>query len=211
MIKFLLDIVFPKFCCGCNRLGTYLCPMCYSKLYFFPTTIEMEVEKPYCDQLFALVKYQKTINQLMFDFKYHGVKEIGQTCARMLFYCGDIPDFDLVINVPLHSAKLQQRGFNQTEIIAREYAKLVNKPYFQLLKKIKNNKAQANISDQQQRLANTIGVYQLVKSLPKDIDLVNSCLSIDDVSTTGATINECAKVLKSLGIKTVYGLTFAHG
>lgn len=211
MFNFLLNIIFPKFCCGCSCLGTYLCPKCYSQLYFFPLPIEVETKPQYCDQLFALVKYQPPINQLIFDFKYHGVKNIGKTCARMLYYCANVPDFDLVINVPLHKTKQKQRGFNQTEIIAREYARLLNKPYYQLLKKIKNNKAQASILDKSKRIKNTIDLFAPIKKIPKDINQIKTCLIIDDVSTTGATINQCAKILKQMGIKKVYGLTFAHG
>ena len=211
MFSFLLDIIFPKFCCGCDHLGTFLCPKCFKQIEFFKHPVEIEAELQYCDQLWAMAKYQKPIDKLIFDLKYQSVKSIALVCAKMLFYQTRIPRVDVITFVPLHPKKQFQRGFNQAQIIAQEYGKLTKIPVVEFLIKTKNNQAQASLDQKNDRLKNIVGVYRPINHLPIDAEKILRCLIIDDVSTTGATINECAKVLKEMGIQKVYGLTVAHG
>jgi len=211
MFNFLLDIIFPKFCCGCDSLGTFICQKCFKQLEFFKHPVKIEADPVYCDQLYAMAKYQKPIDKLIFDMKYQSVKAIAVICGRMLFHCTKTPKVDVITFVPLHQKKQLQRGFNQAQIMAQEYGRLTNIPVIELLDKNKNNQSQASLNQKNDRLKNIKDVYIPTDHLPTDISKIESCLIIDDVSTTGATINECARILKNIGIPKVYGLTLAHG
>lgn len=165
----------------------------------------------YADQLIALVKYQPPINQLIFDFKYHGVKDIAQVLASMIYYCAHLPEFDLITFVPLHPKKEKLRGFNQAQLIAQQLSIHTQKPCHPTLLKIKNQPAQASIANKNLRVLNADNLYQIGSDKLISQFRGKTCLLIDDVSTTGATINQCAKILKENGMQKVYGLTFAHG
>lgn len=168
-----------------------------------------EVSPVYLDDLFALVKYQPPIDKLIFDYKYQGVKGIGLTLGKMIYYAANIPKVDLITYVPLSIKKQKSRGFNQAQIIAQELSRLTDIHCRPLLVRKKSRKAQASILDKGQRIKNASDLYLPIEDV--EINKVSSVLMIDDVSTTGATLNECAKVLKQMGIKKVYGLSFAHG
>lgn len=113
----------------------------------------------------------------------------------------------LIIPVPLHKKRLNWRGFNQAEIIAGRIAKNFNiEINNQNLIRIKNNQPQASLNEEA-RVANTSGCFywQGEKLISKTVILA------DDVATTGATLNECAKILKQNGAEEVWGLVAAKG
>jgi ComF family protein len=115
--------------------------------------------------------------------------------------------FDIVTWVPLHSTRQRERGFNQSQILARQIARAyptIN--CTRLLKRIRPTKSQARLK-RKERLTNLAGAFAAAGKTPFS---GKSILLIDDVCTTGSTINECARTLKSHGASTVYGLTFAR-
>lgn len=116
-------------------------------------------------------------------------------------------EFDLVLAVPMHPAKLKKRGYNQAEILARALSERLGVEYGEnVLAKIKNNGVQHFLSATERR-KNVQGVYKVVTS---EEVLERRILLIDDVLTTGSTFNECAYVLKIAGAKWVCGTAFAQ-
>lgn len=113
--------------------------------------------------------------------------------------------FDFVTAVPLGKRRRRRRGYNQAELLARRVAEALQVPYADLLVKARNNPAQRRQSARHRRI-NVYGAYQV----PDDSELWDkTILLIDDVKTTGATLNECAKMLRMHGARKVYAATVA--
>ena len=110
-----------------------------------------------------------------------------------------------IIPVPLHKKRYRLRGFNQAELLAKKFSEIFNLNLSTDLIRIKHRKAQAKLNKEKRQI-NIIGSFDWQgKTMPKNIIL------IDDVTTTGATLNECARVLKQNGAKKVWGLVVARG
>jgi len=113
---------------------------------------------------------------------------------------------DLVLSVPLSRVKKIERGYNQADLLARPLANSIGVPYMtEFLRRKKETVSQVGLSKKERR-SNVSNAFEVVK----DCSRYRSVLIIDDVMTTGATINACAKVLKSEGVSAVYGLTLAR-
>ncbi|HYD35068.1 MAG TPA: ComF family protein [Vitreimonas sp.] len=203
-----LELLYPVSCCGCQQTGSYLCAHCYEHLEFFPLPIPIENEPCYLDQVWACARYQWPLTQLIHAMKYQSVKGIGRFGGRLLFETVTIPPIDAITAVPLHSYRLRRRGFNQAEEIALSLAKLIQRPYYPLLIKTKMTATQAT-SDKKARLSQLHDVFCWNAALRLTAP-PHTCLIIDDVFTTGATLNECARILKAQGVTTIYGLTLSH-
>jgi competence protein ComFC len=210
----ILDLLFPKFCCGCSRIGTYLCNSCYNQLDFIPLPLQLRVSRSYLIQAQAAVRYEEPIKTLLHECKYQGVANLGKWCASLLYYTVVLPEIDLITSVPLHEHKLKHRGYNQAEIIAKQLAFLLGKPYQQCLIKNRNTSSQAATSSVAERFINlqqAFSVHPSLRGQPISIFSGKSILLIDDVITTGSTLNECALPLVENGAKQVFGLAVAHG
>lgn len=232
MLKFLLDLLFPKFCLNCNKEGSYLCQDCFSLIDIFKrqycpfcsypkvvldgkTCISCRKSKKltglYCSASYDNFIVKKLINQ----FKYRPyIKELAKPLAFLimahLINLNNLPDFKefILIPVPLHKKKLKQRGFNQANEIGKELSDKLKIPIFNnVLIKIKQTPAQVELK-KEQREKNIKGVFICQKS-----ELVGGkkILLIDDIFTTGATMEECARVLKTAGAKEIWGMVVARG
>jgi competence protein ComFC len=203
-----LDVLFPPFCAGCSRIGTYLCADCFEQIEFLPLPIPLDLDPNYLDGLTAATLFEEPVKSLLHEYKYQSVRGIGQWCGRMLYETTPFPLTDVSTSVPLHHKRQRLRGFNQAEEIAVELAKLTKTSYQPLLKRIKHTDFQASITDRSQRLTHLQNCFEFIKP---DQSIGSTVLLIDDVTTTGTTLNECAKVLKANGFTQVFGLVVAHG
>lgn len=157
--------------------------------------------------LFALSFYEKRIRDLIHDLKYRGRRSLARPLGRWLGFeiskCDcDFPD--LVTAVPLYKRREQERGFNQSVLIARSTATFLNRPYRNLLARTKDTTSQTTISRRERR-ENIHGAFQCAGLIPAGATL----LLIDDVYSTGSTMKEAASVLKQHGV-TVYGAVIAY-
>jgi ComF family protein len=228
--KFLSDLFFPKFCFGCKKEGDYLCEDCLSTIevlenQFCPGCQKRLVDGRICptckkfiklNGLYFAAPYKNNlVKQLITQFKYEPfVKELRETLARLIIthleLCdkkeSDFSEF-LLIPVPLEKKRLKWRGFNQTEEIAKELSKFLKIPVVNdVLYKIKETLPQIKLATEA-RKENIKGAF-LVKKRGKIVG--RKILLVDDVYTTGSTINECARVLKDSGAKEVWGVTVAR-
>lgn len=112
----------------------------------------------------------------------------------------------LVVPVPLNRKKQKLRGFNQAEALAQEFARRTGLPCLSLLRKIKPSRSQVEL-EREERLKNVLGSFS---ASPRPSLGERKIILIDDVATTGATLNECAKVLKKEGAGEVWGLVVAR-
>jgi len=209
-IDFILDIIFPKYCVNCGRLNCFICEYCFEQIEFYIFPIKLKLENKYLDEAHALFKYQQPASKLITTLKYQSVKNLGFFLGKLIYECIDVPNADLITFVPIHKKRFSERGFNQTELIAQKLADSVKIPHCALLNKSQNSKHQASLKNKTERLKNLSNSFTINPKITKNIYQNKTILIIDDVLTTGATLNECAKVLKENGIKKVIGLTVAH-
>jgi competence protein ComFC len=229
--EFILDILFPKFCLNCGREGQYLCPDCFflvgimeNQYCLFCKIPKVVVNGRTClfcrrerslDGLLFSVPYEnRIIKKLISKFKYGSAKDLATTISFFALWhlelsgkWGKFSDF-YIIPAPLHPKKLKARGFNQSEEIAKKIALFTGLPILEkTLLKIKNTAAQAELN-KEQRQKNLKGAFLCAQ--PETIK-DKKIILIDDVFTTGATMEECASTLKKAGAKEVWGLAIARG
>jgi ComF family protein len=113
-----------------------------------------------------------------------------------------------VVPVPLHAWRRYRRGYNQSELLARELARLIDVPMMNALTRVRHTTPQVELRKKQRR-DNVRGAFALHEEVARRGEK-GSVLLIDDVCTTGATLGECARVLKSAGFAPVYALTLAR-
>lgn len=156
----------------------------------------------------SIFYYDDNSSKIIKGLKYNQRKYYAKFIARMMTEDMSIFEkIDVITFVPISSKRKKERGFNQAEEIAKEISKIVGIETIELLEKVKDNKTQAGLS-QKERLENLKGTFAIKAGLEDKIKGKN-ILIIDDVFTTGATLNECSIVLKTAKPKRVRTLTFA--
>jgi ComF family protein len=223
----LLHLLFPHLCEGCGFPGLnpadYLCLQCYLKL---PETLFFNYPNNPVERIFfgrvktensgALYYFTKgsLIQKLMHEFKYKQNEELGSFLGRMMGNSikssGRFTEIDFVIPIPLHVKKQQKRGFNQASVLARAIGKVLNVPVIENAITKQQDSGSQTKKNRIERWQNVEGKYEIVN---KGILKGKSILLVDDVITTGATIESCGKTLLSIDGLTlnIAALCFASG
>ncbi len=148
------------------------------------------------------------MRQAIHSLKYGNVKALAAPLAQLMeeYLAGNPLPGDVLISVPLHPRRLRQRGYNQSSLLARELAKLCSLPLAEgLLVRVHNTPPQTGTRSALERQINVANAFSCRGELEgKDI------LLIDDVCTSGATLDSCAAALKGAGAASVWGLTLAR-
>ena len=228
--KFILDLLFPQFCLGCQKEGDYLCQDCQATLeisqYRYclckkPIRLPEGGKCRFCQSkklnglYFALSYQNNLVQKLIRKFKYEiFLKELAKPLTSLIITYFQLldnkPDFSnfILIPVPLEKKKLKKRGFNQAEEIAKEISIFLKIPLVNnILIKIRETLPQVELSDKE-REENILGAFSCQN---KNEIKGKKILLVDDVYTTGSTLEECARVLKEAGAKEVWGLVVARG
>jgi len=227
----LLDFLFPKSCYGCGRWGDYLCSDCLNKIKlnrerFCPVCGKGAIggkTHPFCqkrsslDGLTSIFVYKGLMQKITKRLKYKFVFDLGQTLVELLlsslgedetfaWFCRRKP---ILAPVPLHPARERWRGFNQAVLLGRPIAENSGLKFIpDLLIRIKNTSTQS-VLNKKQRQKNIKNAFKLNEQFIHETMKQSGFILFDDIWTTGATLNECAKVLKQNGAKSVWGLTLA--
>lgn len=205
--KFVLDVLFPIECLGCGKEKTWICDKCLETI---PLGVQF-VEKKYLDCVLICGSYDNEIlKKSIHTFKYKYAVELGEPLGKLLLKIlrkVSLPRDFLLVPVPLHKKRLKERGFNQAEILAQEIAKGFNAPIANILCRSRYTLPQVDL-DKEERQKNVQEAFACLEHLK--IKNQNVIL-IDDVLTTGATMGECAKILKEEGAEKVWGLVLARG
>lgn len=219
----ILDALYPLECVGCGSTGRVICERCAGNL---PV-----LEPPFCgvcsvpgdftrcqacaeavrafDGIRAPFRYGGTIRQAILALKYGGIKAAAPQLGDLLadFLKANPLAGEVVAPVPMHGRRLRERGYNQAELLARRVARHCNLRYEEnLLFRTRQVQPQAGIGSAAERavnVADSIGV-----SASGDVAGVGIIL-VDDVATTGSTLETCAAALKRAGAASVWGLTLA--
>jgi ComF family protein len=205
----LLDLFYPDLCIICNESllqgEKIICLSCLHEIprTNFHTETDNTVEKRFWGKVpvyrgtsFFYFQKGSPFQKLLHELKYKGNKEIGEIIARYaaaaLLETPEFCTFDLIIPVPLHPRKFAKRGYNQSEWIARGLASVLDKPIDTLhLQRIRENTTQTKKSVFD-RYKNTEGIFKLT-----DTEIFNGkhVLLVDDVLTTGSTLEACMQAL----------------
>ncbi len=228
-----MELVFPRKCLGCDisledNGESIICTDCLSKITAesMPRCAFCDLNTPdgvtctsckpkhYLDQLLVTTSYENPfVEKIMKTMKYRFVKSLAHDISSLMINYLDKElakkENLLVIPIPLHRLRLNWRGFNQSEIIAERIGSHFGLELsLDTMTRKENSQPQASIPDRSSRLENAVGIFKCIKpKIVKNKDI----LLIDDISTTGSTLDECAKVLKSSGARKVIGFVFARG
>lgn len=228
------NAVFPPACPICgkprvikNGIRLNICPWCRERITYVdePACLKcgkkLDDDREYCtdcqkikhvyNQAVSLYEYSDDIKQSIYRFKYHNKQEYAGVYAEELARkCGQVIrnwNPDIIMPVPIHASKLKQRGYNQAALIARELARLigiaVDEQYIRRVRKTLPMK-ELNNSERVKNLQNAFQIYD-------NGIIYNKVLIVDDIYTTGATIDACARCLKDYGVKSVYAVTLCIG
>ncbi len=212
LTKKLESIVFPPCCAICGKLNSKKC--CKDCEKRINSQLNLNIENKagyYFEKHMYLFKYKNEIRNLILDYKFRDKSYLYESFAKIITknekICGILEKYDIIIPVPIHKKRKKQRGYNQSELVARQISKnianlqLENKAFI----KIKNNKPQSTLN-KKQRKQNVKNVYKLENK--GKIENKNIVL-FDDIYTTGNTANEIAKILKQNGANKILVLTIA--
>jgi len=217
----ILNIIFPTKCISCDQSGYDLCTKCLTDS---PTA-----ERESAEWIFPLYDYRHPpIKKALWLFKYKGKKRLAKIFAEIFYerILEELSDLSVMENfnnpifipIPLSFKRYRERGYNQAELICKELIKIdsmrhgVNtKNKFRLEKNVlikpKETVHQAHIHNRSERLKNIIGSF----TVKNEILIKNrNIILIDDITTTGATLNEARKILKKSGARKVIAFTVAH-
>ena len=218
-----LDWLFPPKCGGCNLTGTRWCPLCQAKVN--------QIAPPYCDKCgknlpqVGLCNHCKEnppritaarswavfggpIREAIHQLKYYRNIALGDAFSLQLTNILLTSDWeiDIITPVPLGVARLKERGYNQASLLARPIALRLNLPYLpKVIIRTRETQSQVELTLKQRKM-NVAGAF---KANQEDV-AGNNILLVDDVTTSGSTLDSCADALFRAGANKVYGLTLAR-
>ena len=229
-----MDLIFPIKCINCGKFGDYVCRGCLRTISIkknfecigckrntsFGQTCHMCAKKNFVDQLLIVADYKNPLVEKTLKFlKYKFITDLRWPLSilikRYLKWLtldkkfNIFKDNPLLIPIPLHPRRLNWRGFNQSELLAKNLADTFQMEIaLDIMERTVNATPQADIKEKEERLKNLNGIFRIkngIRITDREI------LLIDDICTTGATLNECAKVLKDNGASKVIALVIARG
>ena len=218
----LIDALFPPRCGGCQADGTLWCNACQASLeYVHPPTCDRcgephtiglctkcRAQPLQIESIYSVVIFQDKIRHAIHRFKYERLSGLADPLGDLLadgWHAQQLAA-DWLVPVPLHAARQRERGYNQSELLARRLSLRVNVPCTATaLNRTRLTAVQMTL-DAAQRKANVAGAFATSDARMRGARVV----VIDDVCTTGATLDACAVALFGMGAASVVGLTVAR-
>lgn len=224
--NFFSNLIFPIRCVACQTEGEWFCTECLKKIQlnakqFCPHCGCISSGGAVCydcaessalSGLRVAAGYEKNpeLAQAIKILKYHFSEPLAENLGKLLVKVIQIKNYSnerIVVPVPLHKKRERYRGFNQAELLAELVAEELKLPLEKALCRIRNTPQQAKLK-RRERLVNLQNAFELT---PQACVTGKTVLLIDDVASTGATLEECAKTLRLGGAKEVWGLVLARG
>ncbi|MGB2867142.1 MAG: ComF family protein [Bacteroidota bacterium] len=219
----LLDFIFPPLCLSCNALlpdgREKVCSTCWESIQ--PVTKDLHLYKETRARLLEEGAFADLVSCFVFEkggafqhiahaLKYQSFESVGVELGRRLG--GVMKDWntggDVLIPIPLHKIKLRERGYNQAECIAKGISSVTGIPVAtNLLRRRKHTQTQTKLSLDERR-SNVAEAFEI---LPESVPFLGNktCILVDDVITTGSTVNSCARMLKNAGASNVIAASAA--
>ncbi len=209
------SIIFPRVCIACDiklkQNEAYFCEKCYNELIFSKIHISDEWEIPvkYFSKAYSEFKYSDIVKQLVHSLKYENYTKIAKYMAYLTFDIAGLKiktKYDYLVPVPLHKVRQRERGYNQALLIAKAIGKRLDLPVSSKIiyrTRYTSTQTQKNHEERLSNVSNAFKLYKKANVKGKKI------LLIDDVVTTGSTLNTIAHVLKENHAKQVDIFVFA--
>jgi ComF family protein len=226
LLRPVLDTLFPVHCAGCQQTGHVLCPACIAKIHPIPSPMcdfcgaplstygsckTCQYHRPNLSGMRAVSLYEEPIRGCIHGLKYDGNVRLASPLGLLLVQAFHRYSMhaDILIPVPLHSERQKHRGFNHAALLAEVCAAKIRVPMNEnILIRHRHTIAQVELHPKE-RYQNVAGAF-VCSSSAKNILSGRKVLLIDDVSTTGATLEACATPLFEAGAKEVWGLVLAR-
>jgi ComF family protein len=235
LFRFLGDLekfIFPPFCPICDnelKRTEIICQRCFDKIYFVSRKKckicgkqlnsgkickNCRKKSPYFDFVISCGSYVPPFSDIIKTYKYRNRPSLSKRLARKLYSYynarSDIKEINHLTWVPMRNHEKRERGYNQSQLLAEEFSKISSLKSTNLLCKTANIPSQTSLP-YEKRLNNVKCAYEIRKKALKNFknNPKNGIILIDDVLTTGSTLNECARKLKEAGFVKVIGLVLA--
>lgn len=221
----ILDAIFPHQCL-CGRWGEALCQTCYEKIPQTKTQL-----CPICKKLSENGKtctscrhksnltgvmifgdHENILKDAIWQYKYNLIRQLSIPLSKLLIdrFGKIVSDKKFIVTfIPTSKQRNRWRGFNQSKLIAENLSKELGLSIDDLLKKTKRAKPQVGLS-RKERIKNLKGKFSLNEKVTKGYLENKKILVVDDVYTTGTTLEECAKVLRQAGAREVWGIVLSR-
>jgi len=222
LIQPLLNWLYPAACLLCDgklsESERMICDSCWTKL---PRAVDQSIQhlwlarekksSIYLDDFYACFHFDDSVQKIVHGLKYEGktklAKEIIQATLPEILKYPQLSACDWIIPVPLHPKKKKSRGFNQSLLLASELGHFLAIPIAESILIRRKFTASQTKLDAKARMENVAEAFEVIK--PEVVQNTHVLL-LDDLITTGATVNECARVLKAAGAKKVLALAIAR-
>ncbi|OGH96981.1 MAG: hypothetical protein A2039_04385 [Candidatus Melainabacteria bacterium GWA2_34_9] len=208
-LRFLFDWIYYKICyfCGKSSPSGVMCESCYKKININPPKSYKTFNKI---EIFSITSYKDEVQKLIRGIKFHNQKEFASYAAQILFdFWKNTSYADTnfeIIPMPSHKKRVKERKYNHVDLIAAEFSKLTGYPVnTELVCKVKDTVPQYKLN-RTQRLENLKGAFSVNKEKYTGANL----LLLDDICTTGVTLQEMIKALNKAGISKLCGLVLSN-
>lgn len=208
----ILDLIYPPRCPFCRKLlretERGICRACEKALPYVPQEGAIR-DIAHVEICVAPLYYEGSVRESLLRYKFSSATAYKNFYAELIAKCIDENGIscDTITWAPISRKRLRKRGYDQARLIAEALAPKLGVPCVRTLAKTRNNPPQSSIGDAKARRANAAGVYRCT-----DEGAVNGkrILLIDDIVTTGATLSECAKILRAAGAREVCAAAVAR-
>jgi ComF family protein len=218
-----LDLIYPPRCAVCGTGGVFLCERCSEALpradgprcsrcwlpLRGPECFACAQHPPHLERLRSAFRYEAGVIHLVHAFKFGGQSSLAPSLGALLAdaYDRHALETGVIVPVPLTGSRRRIRGYNQALLMANELSSRTGVPVAEALRRTGHSTTQAGSASAEERRRNVEGVF----SLARGHEVAGArVLLIDDVATTGATLDACASVLLESGARAVSGLTLAR-
>ena len=219
-----IDLFFPRECIGCGKIDDFICIQCARKLPRLVPPLCPKCGKPepsghLCyecwgkssniDSVYSVFVFDGTMRQAVHSLKYHNLRAIAECLGKYMasYYLSNSLNGNILVPVPLHENRIRERGYNQSILLAREISRIVGIPVNdKLIKRTRDCVSQARTKNVEERRRNMENAFSPISDSISGMEII----LIDDVCTSGATLEACAAVLKKAGANHVTGFTLAR-
>ncbi|MDE2231421.1 MAG: ComF family protein [Candidatus Omnitrophica bacterium] len=210
------ELFFPDNCLLCRRFlnsrhQRQLCAACLESLEFNPRPLRPLPSGLTLTQAWSACLYNEPAQKLLHAFKYSSKTSLSKTFVALMIDFIDrhhipVREFDLIVPIPLHPARLRERGYNQSALLSKGLSRHYGIPHTEnLLTRRKMTRSQTELGAKQ-RWTNMEGAFKMKNSTDAK---AKSVVLVDDLYTTGATLNAAAQTLMTAGAARVGALTFS--
>ena len=213
LITWVLDLLYPPKCPFCRRIlenpRDAVCPTCEGELPWLSGD-EGVCKVDFTQGCVSPLRYEDAVRETIHRYKFSPTPAYGQPLGQIMAQCiREHPEIqpDMVTWTPLSPKRRRERGFDQAELLACSLGADLGLSVRSTLKKIRHTKQQSSLEESGQRRANAKGAYEIH---PKADVAGKNILLVDDVVTSGATLEECAAILRIAGADRVWCVTLAQ-